>query len=274
MAEAVAEMDEAASGASEAGSGAALPALASPGPTDREGGGGGGGGDEEGGGGGGGGGGGECEAERGESLLQSPLHGSPMRGSLGRPLRRKSRRPRRESKAWPLDDYGPLDLPSDIAVCRHLPASPHISPHLPTSPHISPCLFRRRGLQARPLLHDRVGRGRRLRRALRRGDRRVASRTRACVRCARPRREAFFSHPPSSAEGPAVPRWLARGPGRSESAPFTPRGVNRWQCSPHMTALWSLGAVSLANTLMMCPGYDEARGTRCSQSVHRPPPLH
>ena len=67
-----------------------------------------------------------------------------------------------------------------------------------------------------------------------------------------------------------MPRWLARGPGRSASAPFTPRGVNRWQCSPHMTALWSLGAVSLANTLMMCPGYDEARGTRCSQRVHRP----
>ena len=34
---------------------------------------------------------------------------------------------------------------------------------------------------------------------------------------------------------------------------------HRWQCSAHLTALHSLAAVALANTLMSSPGYDEVR---------------
>jgi len=138
-----------------------------------------------------------------------------MRGSLGRPLRRKSRRPRRESKAWPLDDYGPLDLPSDIAVCR-----------------LALSFMTAWGVDAD---FD--------------------------ARCAA---EIGVSPP-----APVLAYGVCGHGGRlSFLTPHAQRRDRRWQCSPHMTALWSLGAVSLANTLMMCPGYDEVRNTCSSVVTH------
>ena len=50
---------------------------------------------------------------------------------------------------------------------------------------------------------------------------------------------------------------------------LTPRAqtrTHRWQCSSHVTALHSISAVALANTLMMLPGYDEVRNV-CSLLV-------
>lgn len=41
---------------------------------------------------------------------------------------------------------------------------------------------------------------------------------------------------------------------------------HRWRCSAHLTALHSVAAVALANTLMTCPGYDEVRNV-CSGLV-------
>ena len=50
---------------------------------------------------------------------------------------------------------------------------------------------------------------------------------------------------------------------------LTPRSQtphHRWQCSAHLTALHSIAAVSLSNTIMMCPGHDEVRNV-CSGLV-------
>ena len=55
---------------------------------------------------------------------------------------------------------------------------------------------------------------------------------------------------------------------------LTPRGQagtaahHRWQCSAHLTALHSIAAVSLSNTLMMCPGHDEVRNVCSSLVTH------
>ena len=43
---------------------------------------------------------------------------------------------------------------------------------------------------------------------------------------------------------------------------------HRWQCSAHLTALHSLAAVALANTLMTCPGYDDVRNVCSSLVTH------
>ncbi|KOO35531.1 wd40 repeat-containing protein [Chrysochromulina tobinii] len=43
---------------------------------------------------------------------------------------------------------------------------------------------------------------------------------------------------------------------------------HRWQCSSHLTALHSIAAVTLANTLMMCPGYDDVRNACSSLVTH------
>ena len=52
---------------------------------------------------------------------------------------------------------------------------------------------------------------------------------------------------------------------------LTPRAHthhHRWQCSSHLTALHSIAAVALSNTLMMCPGYDDVRNTCSSLVTH------
>ena len=52
---------------------------------------------------------------------------------------------------------------------------------------------------------------------------------------------------------------------------LTPRAQSRhhrWQCSSHLTALHSIAAVALANTLMMSPGYDEVRNVCSSLVTH------
>ena len=52
---------------------------------------------------------------------------------------------------------------------------------------------------------------------------------------------------------------------------LTPRAntsEHRWECSSHLTALHSMSAVALANTLMGCPGYDDVRNV-CSALVTR-----
>ena len=52
---------------------------------------------------------------------------------------------------------------------------------------------------------------------------------------------------------------------------LTPRAQarhHRWQCSSHLTALHSIAAVALANTLMMSPGYDEVRNVCSSLVTH------
>ena len=43
---------------------------------------------------------------------------------------------------------------------------------------------------------------------------------------------------------------------------------HRWQCSSHLTALHSIAAVTLSNTLMMCPGYDDVRNACSSLVTH------
>ena len=52
---------------------------------------------------------------------------------------------------------------------------------------------------------------------------------------------------------------------------LTPRAQlrhHRWQCSSHLTALHSIAAVSLANTLMMSPGCDDVRNVCSSLVTH------
>ena len=78
-------------------------------------------------------------------------------------------------------------------------------------------------------------------------------------------REEIGLHPP-----PPCVTYGVRGHGGNFSF-LTPRAQvrhHRWQCSSHLTALHSIAAVALANTLMMSPGYDDVRNVCSSLVTH------